>query len=766
MSKLSYRLLLTLGVGLVLVLSIRVLIDTRNSEKDPSAQLGPAVVSDEVLSDANILSVVNGNGIGKDVVRERDARQIEVLGKEESNGESETSKILFGDLHVHTTYSDDAFFLSLPLMQGTSGIRPAAAACNYARYVSQLDFFAVTDHAESYVPSNWKASVDALRMCDAVSQKSDAIDVIPFIGYEWTAIGRLPDDHFGHHNVIFRGLDNEELPTRPIAYDRYIWRGAEAADWGAIDADNLSRYEEFRQFIALHKETADCPKNGNSKAFPADCFEYAKTPGELFRKLDEWGVDALVIPHGMAWGFSAPLEVSWKNSLTRANLDNSRMPLIEIYSGHGNSGPYRDIATRKIDENGEPSCPEPSSVYLPACWQAGIIVSKACREEGRPIAECAELAALARNNFIGVNTGAGWLTVPSATYGHDIEKWLDAGQVRDMFLPPSNYRPKKSAQAGLALTNLEQDGQQRFVWGFIGSTDTHRAKAGHGFKQYRRATNIDNGGGINQESHALIMKPTQPVNDLTIAVKPNDKVGLQPFGGIEAERAASFLYLGGLAAVHADGRNRDEIWDAMMRRETYATSGPRILLWFDLVDEKGKKHPMGSEVQMKTTPNFVAKAAGSLEQLPGCDPRIVALLTRRGLDSLAEGECYNPSKERRSLDRLEIVKITRQTDKQQTYRDLIEDPWKVIDCFSEAVCQAEFSDDGIDRDSLYYVRAIEVATPTINGAQLRTRFDVNGRAIDVDPCYAGYLSSMWDDCLAPAEQRAWSSPIYINIETE
>ena len=41
-------------------------------------------------------------------------------------------RILFGDFHVHTTYSIDAFMFSLPLLAG-EGAHPPADACDFAR---------------------------------------------------------------------------------------------------------------------------------------------------------------------------------------------------------------------------------------------------------------------------------------------------------------------------------------------------------------------------------------------------------------------------------------------------------------------------------------------------------------------------------------------------------------------------------------------------------------------------------------------------------
>ena len=124
--------------------------------------------------------------------------------------------ILFGDLHVHTTLSVDAFMWSLPLMGG-EGVHPPADACDFARFCSQLDFYALTDHAEALNPRTWQMSKDSVRQCNAVTEKDAEPDLVAFTGFEWTQVALTPEEHYGHKNVIFRDLGDDQVPTRPLA---------------------------------------------------------------------------------------------------------------------------------------------------------------------------------------------------------------------------------------------------------------------------------------------------------------------------------------------------------------------------------------------------------------------------------------------------------------------------------------------------------------------------------------------------------------------
>ena len=153
------------------------------------------------------------------------------------------------------------------------------------------------------------------------------------------------------------------------------------------------------------------------------------------------------------------------------------------------------------------------------------------------------------------------------------EDWLDAGEPRNMFLGASNYNPLSSVQAGLVLTNFDDPKNPlRHKWSFMGSTDTHTARAGNGFKQVSRQVVTDVYGVrsfawrklvTNIDSDFPVPKIVKPEKKLDFFQHLKKNYYTRWYGGT--------WFLGGIAAVHTEGRSRDAVWDALKRGEVYGT---------------------------------------------------------------------------------------------------------------------------------------------------------------------------------------------------
>jgi hypothetical protein len=673
-------------------------------------------------------------------------------------------RILFGDLHVHTTYSIDAFLYGLPLFGG-EGVHPPADACDFARWCAGLDFFSLNDHAEGLTGERWRQSIESLRECNARAGDPESPDLVAFVGYEWTQTGTTPETHFGHKNVIFPGLADDELPARPISAladdvmsrARFLWlaRGVEA-----VLGLGGSPYADFLWWIRQLADTPMCVHGVDTRELPADCQENAPTPAALFEKLAQWGGESLVIPHGLVWGIHAPPGASLDAQLGRDHHDPERQRLIEVYSGHGAAERYDPGAARADDAATAGVCAEPTPDFLPCCWRAGELVRERCAAPASP--ECTARVEDARRYALEAGTRPHWV-LPDTS----VEDWLDCDQTRGDFKSALSPRPRESAQAALAMQNsdeLDEDGNPlRFRFGLIGSSDIHTARAGSGYKQVGRKGMTDARGFVSERGERWLSSFVRGDPDPSGAAvrTPAQDIGFR--GLLDVGRSSSFLYPGGLVAAHAVGRDRRSIWDALLRREVYATSGPRILLWFDLLNGPDGRAPMGSAVVQRGTPRFEVRAAGSFAQQPGCSEAAHAALTSERVASLCLDECHFPSERRHRIETIEIVRIT-PGDDPASLGERIEDPWLRHQCpADESGCLLRFEDPefGAD-DRVYYARALQEATPAINGANLRTVFDDDGKAVSVDPCHGGWRTAEAEDCLAPVRERAWSSPLFLD----
>ncbi len=153
---------------------------------------------------------------------------------------------------------------------------------------------------------------------------------------------------------------------------------------------------------------------------------------------------------------------------------------------------------------------------------------------------------------------------------------------------------RNALKEGLALE--ERLGVNPFAMGFVAATDGHTAASGS------------------------VREPDFPVagNFGIVDASPTSLLTVTPPGGIEPNG-------GGLAVLWAEENSRDALFAAMRRRETYGTSGPRMIVRFfggdydedlcertDLVDQGyGDGVPMGGVLlpgSLSGAPRFVVHA--------------------------------------------------------------------------------------------------------------------------------------------------------------
>jgi hypothetical protein len=139
----------------------------------------------------------------------------------------------------------------------------------------------------------------------------------------------------------------------------------------------------------------------------------------------------------------------------------------------------------------------------------------------------------------------------------DFETWdmgnLDLSAAKTPEMLPGEY-VRSALQRGLMLE--ESTGTNPFKFGLVGSTDIHTGLS---------TVENENFFGKHTSDEPNSQRSTH-------LLKQNEQLGIKRYGW---EYGAA-----GLVAVWANENSRTGIFDAMKRRETYATSGPRIRVRF------------------------------------------------------------------------------------------------------------------------------------------------------------------------------------------
>ena len=280
--------------------------------------------------------------------------------------------------------------------------------------------------------------------------------------------------------------------------------------------------------------------------------------------------------------------------------------------------------------------------------------------------------------------------------------------------------------------------------------DNHRARAGHGLQAGRPAGEHRSRrpGRTRRCGKRLLGKQGEADAFPHPLARRGAARSCAGFQLTEFERQSSFLLTGGLAAVHAAGRSREAIWDALQRREVYATSGQKILLWFGAREASTGQ---AREDGRRDRDRWRARVHGARRRLVQAEaglPRFREGGPRCGSDSqhLCSGECDNPVR-RAQPDHPHrggedppagAARASRSTVSSRTSSWSTQCPPEPNGC-SLAFTDPAYAGEG--RDAIYYVRAIEEARADDQRRAARSASATSrARACKAKLCFGDYRS--------------------------
>lgn len=396
------------------------------------------------------------------------------------------NNVYFGDLHIHTNISSDAYLFGNRLDMDTAyrfAKGETGATLRTGEYVEisrPLDFAALTDHAETF---GRRQACESPGASDVARAACDQLEVPSLIGF-----------------MRLRQRAEQRPPVRPMAVfndNPKLERSYAAETWQQVQIAANRHYEpgRFTTFAAYEYSPAmpDRGKNHRNIVFRGnDVPKYAVSSFDAISEIELWrqleatctaDCQFLTIPHNMnkTWGLAfagetidgvAYSEEDWK-------LRERNEPLVEMFQIKGSS------ECSMMFGAGDEECG--FEQFLPPC------------------AEGQETSCL-----------------------------------------PTTSMARDGLRIGLELE--DEIGVNPLEFGMVGSTDTHNSNPGDTEEwDYRGATSFASSPAARR------MSP-----DNVTGIRNNNP--------------------GGLAAVWAPENTREALFDAMKRKEVYATSGTRIVL--------------------------------------------------------------------------------------------------------------------------------------------------------------------------------------------
>ncbi len=501
-----------------------------------------------------------------------------------------TRNAYFGDLHIHTRFSLDAFMLGVrrnpdDAYRYAKG-EPLMHAAGYPIRLrgAPLDFLGVTDHAF------YMGVFSAMSDPNHELSKSPLAEVMIRQDLEEFAATFLRGerDERLYHPDVMRDTWQEEI----AAAERH-YRPGQFTTFIGYEYTSSPGYNMHRNVIFRGSNVPDLPFSSLE----------SQNPEDLWRWLDEQralGNEALAIPHNSNWSaghmFARQQESGEPFDAEYARLRMRNEPIVEMTQVKGTSETHPLLS---------------------------------------PNDEWADFEIW---NVVRAEAPDGELGTPAEST--DLED-IRGGYVRDAY------------RAGLVFE--ENEGFNPYRFGMIGSSDSHNAGASYEESSYfsqiglmdatpERRGSVPAGGAKTWEDGA---QATGPLG-----------VRFSAWGA------------SGLAGVWADENTREAIYDAFRRKETFATSGPRIRVRFfagwDLSeDDLGNDLvtrgyaggvPMGGQLAAAgagARPGFLLRALKDPREAPLERLQIVKAWVEDGAShekifdvACADGSAPNPSSQR------------------------------------------------------------------------------------------------------------------------
>jgi hypothetical protein len=314
------------------------------------------------------------------------------------------------------------------------------------------------------------------------------------------------------------------------------------------------------------------------------------------------------------------------------------------------------------------------------------------------------------------------------------------GYIRDAYL------------RGLSLEWSNQGNPYKF--GLIGSSDTHTGGAGFEENNFWSKVGILDG---TPEGRGSVPLGEQQLEDLRrLAEEANQPVLVQEFEqGTYNDTSFEQWGASGLAAVWAEENTRESIFSAFKRKETFATSGPRIAVRFfggfdlDKLDlnsatlikdayEQGVS--MGSDLNYSDDkiPSFLVWAVGDIDSAPLQRVQII-----KGWIDMLSGQPKEKVYDIVCSDNLSPDPVTNRCPDNGAKVDINTCSISKDVGASELMTIWKDPDFDVNSKSFYYVRVLE--NPTCRWSSW-------------DAIKAGYKPR--EDLQATIQERAWTSPIW------